>query len=195
VIGYLSALRPEKGLDLLISALEDVAPRLRCPVELRIAGQVVDARWWNRQYARLESLMPGVAPRFLGEITPAQKAAMMTECHLFVMPSRVPEVRALAALEAMAGGCALVAPRHGVFEEYLADSPEMLFSPGDFHMLGDILFRLLRDPDQIESAGAKAAAVAARYSADAAGAKLASLYSSLCPQTSSIGEPDAARPE
>jgi glycosyltransferase involved in cell wall biosynthesis len=178
-IAYLSAIRPEKGLDLLLAALEAILPRLASPVELRIAGQVADMGYWRRVRRRLPQLMPGISARFLGELTPAQKAAMLTECHLLVLPSRLPECRAMAALEAMAAGCAVIGPRHGIFTELLADSPNMLFDPGDVRSLGDTLVRALRDPPAIAAAAQRAATTALHYSADTAAQKLKGLYAQL----------------
>ena len=102
VIGHLSVMRPSKGLDLLLRALQQVGDRYASPIHVLIAGQVVD-RDFLRQMRRFAAGLPShIRYRFVGEVSLEQKLALLRMCDVTVCPSLVPEVRAMAAMEAMA---------------------------------------------------------------------------------------------
>jgi glycosyltransferase involved in cell wall biosynthesis len=119
-LGYLSSIRPEKGLDVLLEALRELVQVHGRNVRLAIAGQVLDKRYWKRirDHIARHGLKERVA--FHGELDLPSKAAFLRHCDLFVMPTRLPEQRALAAMEALASGVPVIASRRGVLPELLA---------------------------------------------------------------------------
>lgn len=155
VIGYVSVIRPSKGLDLLLHALQQVGDRHAGPIHVLIAGQVVD-RDYFRQMRRFAVRLPSnIRYRFLGEVTLEQKRAMLQMCNLMVMPSRIPEARAMAAMEAMACGVPVIAPAHGVFPELLSDGG-WVFEPGSVDALARHVVSVIASKDRGREAGAAA---------------------------------------
>jgi glycosyltransferase involved in cell wall biosynthesis len=120
VLGYLSSIRREKGLDLLIEALRELGEGPARDVRLAMAGQVLDKRYWRgvREAIRRHGLEGRVT--YHGELDLPGKAAFLRGCDLFVMPTRLHEQRAMAAMEALAAGVPVIASRRGVLEELLA---------------------------------------------------------------------------
>jgi glycosyltransferase involved in cell wall biosynthesis len=155
-IGHLSVLRPAKGLDVLLRAMPAVADQVAAPLRLLVGGQVVDAAFAREMRKLAASLPPHVEVEFLGELTLEQKRQMLHACHILCLPSRIPETRALAALEAMAAGVPVVASNHGSFPELLAGGAGWLFEPGDVRALTELLAHILLQPDSISSASARA---------------------------------------
>ncbi|HOF87137.1 MAG TPA: glycosyltransferase, partial [Armatimonadota bacterium] len=69
---------------------------------------------------------------WLGEVDLAGKLALLRGCSAFCQPSRAPEARGMAALEAMACAAPVIAPDAGIFPEVRAlTGLGRLFTPGD----------------------------------------------------------------
>jgi glycosyltransferase involved in cell wall biosynthesis len=119
ILGYLSSIRPEKGLDLLVDALRQLVQTQARDLRLMIAGQVLHKGYWRqlRQNIRDAGLSDRVSCH--GELDLAGKVRFLQQCDLFVMPTRLPESRALAAMEALAAGVPVIASRLGVLPELL----------------------------------------------------------------------------
>lgn len=192
-IGYLSAIRPEKGLDLLIEAVRRVAGTVDLPIELRIAGQVLDAGWWKSLRPKLLNMPANVQCDYLGELNDAAKLAFLDATHIFCVPSRLAECRAMAALEAMSRGCAVIGPDTGIFTELLADGAGLLFQSHSLHSLAAAIEILIRDPAMIARVGTSGHRAAQRYSAARSAACLAGVYQSLLP-TPAISVPPTIHP-
>lgn len=156
-IGYLSVIRPAKGLDVLIRAMQRVTDTFTDPVRLLIAGQVIDAKYLRSVRALIARLPKQVQVELLGEVTLEQKVAMLQRCDIVCTPSRIAETRALAAMEAMAAGAALIAPAIGCFPELLANGGGWLFEPENVDDLARRLSTALRDPAHCASVGQQAA--------------------------------------
>ena len=179
VIGYLSAIRPEKGLDLLIDAVRRVAGTVDFPIQFRIAGQVLDVAWWKSLRHKLLNMPENVKCTYVGELPRGAKMAFLRACHIFCLPSRLAECRAMAALEAMACGCAVIGPNDGIFTELLADGAGRQFETGNLPSLAAAIDTLIRDPAMVQRLGATAETTAARYSAPRSAATLARIYQEL----------------
>ena len=118
VLGYLSSIRREKGLDLLIESLRQLVQTHGRDVRLAIAGQLLDKAYWRQvQHIRTAGLQDRVTYHGVPDLP--GKVAFLRECDIFVMPTRLPESRALAAMEALAAGVPVVASRLGVLPELL----------------------------------------------------------------------------
>jgi glycosyltransferase involved in cell wall biosynthesis len=179
VIGYLSAIRPEKGLDLLIDAVRRVAGTVDLPIQFRIAGQVLDAAWWKSLNSKLLNMPDNVRCDYVGELDHNAKLAFLHACHIFCLPSRLAECRAMAALEAQACGCAVVGPDSGIFRELLTDGAGILFESENLSALAAALDGLIRDPALVVRLGSAATTRAGGYSAAKSAASLAKIYQQL----------------
>ena len=152
-VGYLSRITPEKGLDLLVEAFRTLVLDGREAV-LRVAGQTPDARFWDTVRADLRR--PELAARVEHCDVPdlPAKVRFFQACSAVSVPSRRPEVRGTAAIEAMAAGVPVVVPRSGVFPELIETTGGgVLFPPGDAERLAAALAGLMDDPDGADALG------------------------------------------
>lgn len=139
VVGCLSRLSREKGVDVLLWALPKVLnryPNLHCCV----AGE-------GPERARLIALAAklGVSASFHMPGFCENTADFLRLCTVVVQPSRM-EAMPLAILEAMAAGKAIVASAVGEIPRLLEDGHAgMLVPPDSPEMLADAILALLRD--------------------------------------------------
>ncbi len=180
VVGMLARACREKGLDQLIRALPLLAPRA---VEIVAAGATVDA---ERDYvASCEALARdlGVADRFrwLGQVDRPGKLGILGSIDVFAMPTVHPEAKGLPAIEAMAAGLPVVAPRHGTFPELLdGEQAGLLHEPGDPTDLARALVAVLDDEDLAIRLGRRGRTLAEqRHTADRMAAAHDAVYQSL----------------
>lgn len=158
VIGYLSVIVPRKGLHVLVEAWRILAREQRRPVVLRVAGQVLDKRYWNELQPKTRDAGAGRF-EYLGEVDRAGKLAFFGACSAFVLPSINEEARGLAAMEAMACGRPAVLPASGVFPELVELSGGgLLVPPRDAQALAGALAQLMDQPDRADELGRNAAA-------------------------------------
>jgi glycosyltransferase involved in cell wall biosynthesis len=157
-----AALVQRKGVDVAIDALALLAREELAP-PLWVAGA-------GPQQAALErrARRRGVAGqvRFLGRRD--EVADLLGACDVFVLPSRH-EGLGVAALEAMALGCPVVASRvGGLAEAVVHERTGLLVRPGDASALAEALARILGDAALRARLGAAGPAlVAERHSAEA----------------------------
>mgnify|MGYP001104896827 CR=1 FL=1 len=171
VVGTVCALRPEKGLDVLVSAFA----RLRVAVPdalLVIAG---DGPVRNDLLRQAESLGLGQSCRFLparGEV-----AELLRGIDIFVLPSRS-EALSNALMEAMACGCTVVATRVGGNPELVEHGKTgILVAPGDAAELACALEFLAGDEEARKRLAANGAAfIRSRFSVEIAAQRLAEIY-------------------
>jgi len=102
---YVGRLSPVKGLDLLIRALDPVS-RVFPSVRLVIAGPD-DGRLVRELASLAAQLGVGARVTFTGMIDSVERARLLRQADLFVLPSRS-ENFAVAAVEAMAAGVPVV---------------------------------------------------------------------------------------
>lgn len=137
-IGFLGRLSPEKGVDLLLHAFAIVLqehPR----AELAIAGAGPRDAELRRLAMRLR--LAGRV-RFLGPLADAR--AFLRAVEIYVQPSRR-EGQGLAAAEALAAGCRVVAAHTGGLRDHLQDIAEF-HVPGDARSLADAIRRAIAGP-------------------------------------------------
>lgn len=104
-------------------------------MRLLVAGKVLEKKFFaSFDQKRFE---------YLGELSPAEKAAFYGKIDVFCLPTRIRESRAIAVLEALAAGVPAVVPDHGVFKEVHAlTNAVALFETGSAESLNKILSRL-----------------------------------------------------
>lgn len=149
VILALAALVRRKGLDVLLKSLALLAAEGLRPI-VWIAGDGPEGPALARQIERLQ--LAGHV-RLLGRRS--DTAELLAACDLLVLPSRR-EGLGVAALEAMAAGCPVVASAVGGLPFSIVDERTgLLVPPENPRALADALARLLRDPDLRARLGAE----------------------------------------
>ncbi len=150
---FLSRLDPKKGVEFMIQAVADIAPRysdLRCV----IAGG--GARAYEARLKRMvERLGLTDRVRFTGFVAGDAKQALFDSCDIFVLPSE-DENFGLAAAEAMAAGMAVVLTRGVALSEAIADAQAGLVIERSRNALAAALPILLDDPELARQYGRNA---------------------------------------
>jgi len=142
-IGTICALRPEKGLDILLEAFAALARAYDSP-RLTIVGHGPSLGSLQALAHRL-----GIERRVQFEPGVANVAGWLRAFDIFVLPSRS-EAFSNSLMEAMACGCAVVASRVGGNPELVAEDRGLLFAPGDASALEQSL-RLLIDRPEVRA--------------------------------------------
>lgn len=154
VLGCVSRLSKEKGVDVLLWALPKVLhtyPNLQCCV----AGEGPERERLTSLAAKL-----GVSDSFHMPGFCENTVDFLELCTVVVQPSRM-EAMPLAILEAMAAGKAIVASSVGEIPRLLEDGHAgMLVPPDSPEMLADAILTLLRDEPLRQSLEHRAAAKA-----------------------------------
>ncbi len=157
-VGYLGVITPLKGLDLLVRAFIELRQR-GADVDLAIAGKVLNRAYWTEQVRRLEEAGVSTHVRYAGELPFADKVRFLHGCSAFCMPSRQPETRAVAALEAQAAGLPVIVPDTGIFPEMLEITQGgLMYASGDSGGIAEAVTELMRDPESAARMGETAAA-------------------------------------
>jgi glycosyltransferase involved in cell wall biosynthesis len=150
---------PEKGVDVLLQALELLKQR-SAPVVADVVGPGPDLPRL-RELAAARGLD---TVRFLGPLPAGDPIrACLDRADLFVLPSYT-EGLPRALLEAMARGLPAVATRVGAVPQLLPE--RVLVSPGDPVALADRIALLAADPAGLAELSAAAVSVAREYHAD-----------------------------
>jgi glycosyltransferase involved in cell wall biosynthesis len=133
-LGYIGAVAPTKGVDLIIEALALADPRSR-PESLLVAGTEP-----NRAYAKRLRAGAGGLDRvdvsFAGEYDRPALERLLADVDVVVVPSRVPETFSLTVREAQSLGIPTIVARVGALPDaieegvtgwsFTADSPDSL---------------------------------------------------------------------
>lgn len=146
VIGYFGRICPEKGLHLLVDAVEKLRAD-RPDVQLHVGGYLGqrDAGYFSEITARTAAWGNGF--RSIGSpTTHAEKVAFLRSLDVFSLPTTYREPKGLSVLEAMANGIPVVQPAHGAFPEMLERTRGgVLFEPDNSSDLARKLAELLAD--------------------------------------------------
>ena len=173
VIGYLGRVDPEKNVDVLIRAFQDIDAAE--DVKLVVIGGGSDRRRLERRYRSARILFTGQV------LEEAERIAMLRDMDIFVLPSLV-EGLSLSLLEAMSCGVAPVATDVGADGEALR-AAGILLDPRDLDGQLRLALRTLLDfPDfRAELARRARARVLERYSLSDNLDRLLSLYREIRP--------------
>ncbi len=143
VIGAISRLRHEKGIDVLIEAFNNLA-REGTEAHLLILGSGPDE---NLLRKRVEDYGLGLKVIFYGEAEWGRAMQLMAIMDIVVVPSRF-EGFGLTAAEAMAGGKPVAASDSTGLKEVINDGESgILFPVDDVSALTRALQKLIMDPD------------------------------------------------
>jgi L-malate glycosyltransferase len=140
-VGCVSVLRPEKRLDLLLSAVSSLSPEFP---ELRtiLVGDGPEKDRLCQSAKQLDLLH-----RCLFHPAQADVAHWLRKIGIFVLPSST-EALSNSLMEAMASGCAVIASRVGGNPELVTDEETgLLFQSGNAHDLAQKIRLLLTSAD------------------------------------------------
>jgi glycosyltransferase involved in cell wall biosynthesis len=188
-VGYLSAIKPGKGLDILLDAMRILVHDRGFNLRLRIAGRVADQKYWRSLQPRIKSLPAD----YLGEVDTAGRSALFAESSLLALPSRYAEPRGVAALEAMAACLPVLVPDTGVFREIAGLGPAngLITIPShDPKHWADAIQSLVESPSRLERIGRDAYAVVTRHcSPDAMVRQTLALYAAVASAPAAVPTP------
>jgi glycosyltransferase involved in cell wall biosynthesis len=148
VVACVSRMGPEKGVDVLIRAMQYVDSN----VVLAIAGDGPLAKDCQQLAVDL-----GVADRvtFLG--LRAEVTGLLAACTMAVVPSLAPEAFGFAVVEAMAAGKPVIVSDRGAMPEIVGNGDCGVIVPaGNSKALADAINSLVRSPDRAARIGALA---------------------------------------
>lgn len=116
-IGYFSPIFKDKGLDILLDAVDSLVREMQLDIELWIGGEIRDERYWNRLYRRLESSPLKSKYKVFGQLDAKGRRDFMHGLSVYTVSAREPESRATHILEAMAAGVPVIGPAAGIVPE------------------------------------------------------------------------------
>ena len=134
---YLGRLSLEKGIDILLDAIEKVDARL-----IMIGDGVMSSYCANRAKSIGEDKV-----LFLGWQDENRIAAEMKRCGAIILPSRVKESAGIVVLEAAKYSLPAIVSSHGALIEFIKDSFNGLyFEPNNLNSLIDVMNKMINDP-------------------------------------------------
>ncbi len=154
-IGYMAPIRKEKGLDILVDAVDSLIKDTAIQPMLWISGKVEDERYWNRLHRRLENHHLKHHHKIFGTLGGKDRQTFMEGLSAFVVSSREPESRATYLLEAMAAGVPVVGPASGIIPEIFqhANGGLLVSSEAPAWMFAQALELLAAMPDTADELG------------------------------------------
>ncbi len=171
VIGSVSALRPEKGLDTLIRAFARIDHRR---AKLLIVGSGSEEKSLRALAAELQ-----VDAKCHFEPATADVVEWLSQMDVFVLPSRS-EALSNALMEAMACGCCPIASRVGGNPELIEHGQNgLLFEVDNFQELATRLCDLLADQPRLQAFAAASAAKMLQFSYARAATTMQDIYESV----------------
>jgi glycosyltransferase involved in cell wall biosynthesis len=174
-----SRLVPEKGLDVLLDALDLLADTDPEALPVAVAGRARHATTYSRDL-EARAGRARVPVRLLGVQPTEVVHGLYRSARAFVAPSRA-EGNPLTVIEAMAHGACVVASDIPPHRELLGDTG-ILVPVGDAHALADALRTVSADPSAARALGARARARLAsspEYQWDGVAARTAAVLASL----------------
>lgn len=146
-VGYLGRICPEKGFPIFAEALLLLKRGVQGELPLvRIAGQVDPS--FRRQFGALMRGLAreGISAEYLGVVSPFAKGDFFGSVDLLVVPSTIPEPKAVTAIEAVVHGVPVIAPGHGALLEIVGRSGlGELYWPNTPSQLASVLGRWCRE--------------------------------------------------
>lgn len=160
---------PNKGQVLAADAVALLRCR-RVPVDLAIVGRVrtfgMDTRTVRRYEERLRAAARAAGAELTGHVARDRIPALLRNSDVALALPTVPEPFSLAALEAMASGCAVVAAPSGGLAEVVGDAALRVEPEPD--AVATALERLAGDTELLTSLRERSTAQAAQFTWDAA---------------------------
>ena len=171
VVGSICALRPEKGLDVLLRAFATVR---NLGAKLLIVGSGPEESGLRAFAASL-----GITADCHFEAATADVVEWLSRIDIFVLPSRS-EALSNSLMEAMACGCCPIASRVGGNPELVDDGRNgLLFGVDNAAELASHLRGLLMDESRRKTFAAFSAAKMSQFTCEVAGLRMQAIYQSV----------------
>ncbi len=158
VVGFLSRIQEESGLDTLLQALRRLIdePDLADTRLLVYGGMTGDDAPYVRRVKKLvRTLALGRHVELHTGYDRTRRFEFLRRLSVLCVPRREPEAFGMFLLEALASGVPVVAPRLGGFTELVeASQGGVLYPPGDVPLLADALHNVLADRPRARGMGA-----------------------------------------
>ena len=184
VIGYLSRMCPDRGLDMLIEAFIKLKKKEgSANARLRITGGLRsdDKAFIEQMQQQLSShgLLDDV--EFLPDFTGDARREFLQTLSVLSVPEKRPMAYGLYVLEALAAGVPVVEPASGVFPELLEiTGGGVLCEPNNVQALADALESLLLDPDKARELGKRGReAIFEKFDIDQTAAEMVRTYGEI----------------
>lgn len=181
VVGFLSRMCPEKGLDTLVEAFVILRGDARLKgLRLRAAGgsTVDDDAFLDGIRRRLDECGLLGDVELLPNMSLPERQAFLPTLSVLSVPERRGQAFGLYILEALASGVPVVLPRSGAAVELLeATGGGTLYEPNDPPSLAAALAKLLADTDRARDLGARGRrAVLEKFNAERIAGKLVGVF-------------------
>jgi glycosyltransferase involved in cell wall biosynthesis len=147
-IMFLARMESLKGGAALLEALPKVARASEIPVHVTFAGEGRRKQEWQQRAAQLANGNRNLEFTFTGWLNESQRAEVLRECDLLVMPSLWPEPFGLAGIEAGLFGVPVVAFATGGITDWLKDGINGALAQGNppsTARLADAILSCIRD--------------------------------------------------
>lgn len=177
-IGYMAPIRKEKGLDILLDAVENLARDSVVEPELWISGRVDDQRYWSRLQRRLEGPLLKSRHRIFHRLGRRDRRNFLEDLSVFAVTSREPESRATYLLEAMAAGVPVIGPACGIIPEIFqyANGGLLVSSEAPAWMFSQALELIASMPDTADEMGRVGSeGIAKHFSIESSARRLAAI--------------------
>ncbi|HOX39417.1 MAG TPA: glycosyltransferase family 4 protein [Candidatus Brocadiia bacterium] len=182
-VGFLSRLAPEKGLDVAVEAFCLMEKHKGGNSLLSVAGTDAGQSAETIRRARETMAAHSLAERldYCGELNTAGKREFLSKCSVFCQPSRFPERRGIACLEAMASGVPIIVHNSGIMPRLIEQTGGgVLLDTLEPEVWAQTLVNLRDNPSDADIFGIKAAAGVARfYSAENMAKKTLEAYNKV----------------
>jgi glycosyltransferase involved in cell wall biosynthesis len=167
-----SRIAEEKNLDFLIAALEKLKDTCATPFTCILIGE-------GPQRKRLEAKVRARGLQdtilFLGKLSPSQVVRCYLAADLFVFAS-TSETQGMVLLEAMAGGCPVVAIRSSGVYDVVHDGFNGYKVPESTNIWAETVSTLLEDKAQLKAMETNCTEFAKQYSVETITEKVSALY-------------------
>jgi teichuronic acid biosynthesis glycosyltransferase TuaC len=193
---FVGAVRPIKGVDILIRALRLLVDRGRS-TSLTIVGEPFYGTY-QKEERRLKALVDqlGLAGRvqFVGKKLPPELTRYMQESAVLVLPSRA-ESLGLVLVESLACGTPVVATRCGGPEDIVDDQVGVLVAPEDPEALARGIEQVIDQRDRYDPALLRRRALE-RFGIEVVGRRLRDVYENVIGQHQRVvrDSPNSAEP-
>jgi len=151
VFSFLGRIAPEKGLHLLCDAFLQLQKRGEVEdASVEAAGYLAPERKPYLEEQRKKFQDAGDPGAFVYRGAPDWKGKMefLAEADILIMPATFDEPKGLPALEALANGVPVIAPRRGAFPEMIeATGGGVLFEPDSVNSLAEAMLTCVRNWD------------------------------------------------
>ena len=144
---FLSNIIEEKGLHILMDAVDEIKSELGNQISVKIAGKFLCRNDYECRI--LKQINDNSHFTYLGTCSSDQIRRLFADSDIFALPSYYPtETAPLSILEAQAGGCLVLATTQGYISEIVPQEYKFLAKPNDKISLKNMLLDIITDREQ-----------------------------------------------